>query len=227
MALGDGLTRLDSMGAHLSRLVAARICHDLGGPLGGLDAALGEALGEAGDDPTALLLARDAALVLRRRLALFRAAWTGQPAPLTLADLHHLAGGLPNVARLHLDFDGLEDASFPAAAGPVVASGLLLAAECLPGGGMLCFAGRPDGVVMLTVDGPRAGWPVGLGALLVDAEAAQDAVGALTGEAGLRTMAGPMTALLAHEAGVRAGLLLAPQPERAPPLLLDFSRIAR
>lgn len=220
--MGGGVTRFAGMRTQLSRLVAARICHDLAGPLGGLDAALGE----AGDDPAALPLARDAASVLRRRLALFRAAWTGQPAPLTHADLRHLAGGLPNAPRLHLEFADLEDVSFAASAGPVVASALVLAAESLPGGGMLAFAGRPDGVAVLTIDGHRAGWPVGLGALLADAEAARDAVAALAGEAGIRTMAGPMTAMLAHEAGVRAGLLVAPRPERVPPLLLDFSGIA-
>jgi histidine phosphotransferase ChpT len=214
------------MGAHLSRLVAARICHDLAGPLCGLDAALTEVGGETGDDPTALSLARDAALVLRQRLALFRAAWAGQAARLNHLELRDLAGGLPNAPRLHLDFDDLEDVSFAAQAGPVVASALLLAAESLPGGGTLAVAGRPDGAVVLTVDGPRAGWPVGLGAILADAQAARAAVAALTGVAGLRTMAGPMTAMLAHEAGARAGLLLAPRPERVPPLLLDFSGIA-
>ncbi len=204
----------------LAQLVAARICHDLSSPLGGL----GAALGEAAEDPSALGLAQDAALVLRRRLALFRAAWGGQPAVLTHMALRDLAGGLPNAPRLHLELDGLAaKPAFAPTAAPLVISALLLGAESLPGGGMLALAGKPDGMVVLTIAGARAAWPAGLGAMLAHVEAAWEAIDALAVPAGLRTLPAPMTALLAHEAGVRAALLLSAQAEQVPPLLLDFS----
>jgi histidine phosphotransferase ChpT len=206
----------------LAQLVAARICHDLSGPLGGL----GGALDEAAADPGALALAREAALVLRQRLALLRTAWGLPPARLTQAVLRDLAGGLPNASRLQVEFVNLEPGSFSPAAGPVVASALLLAAESLPGGGVLAVAGKPGGVVILAIAGLRAAWPVGFGAMLAGKAAAQEAIDELAGAAGLRNLAGPMTALLAHEAGVRAALLLAAKAEQAPPLLLDFSGVA-
>jgi histidine phosphotransferase ChpT len=221
--VGVDLSRIDgTASARLAQLVAARICHDLSSPLGGL----GAALGEAAEDPSALELAQDAALVLRQRLALFRAAWGGQPAPLTHAAVRDLAGGLPNAARLHLELDSLAPTPhFAPTAAPVVASALLLAAESLPGGGMLALAGRPDGTVVLSIAGARAAWPAGLGVMLAHAEAAWEAIAALDGAAGLRTLPAPMTALLAHAAGVRAALLLAAQAEQLPPLLLDFSAV--
>jgi len=203
-------------------LVAARICHDLSGPLAGL----GGALDEAADDPAALALARDADRALRQRLVLFRTAWSGQPAPLTHAALRDLAGGLPNAARLQVEFGDLARGVFASATGPVIASALLLAADSLPGGGVLALAGKPDGAVVLTIAGPLAAWPVGLGAMLADRAAARQAIAGLAGATGLRSLSGPMTALVADQAGVRAALLLAPQAEQTPPLLLDCSAVA-
>jgi hypothetical protein len=215
------LGQLDGLAsARLAQLVAARVCHDLSSPLGGL----GAALGECAEDPSALALAQDAALVLRRRLALFRAAWGGQPAPLTHAGLRELAAGLPNAPRLHLELDGLATSpAFAPAAAPVVASALLLAAESLPAGGMLSLAGKPEGRVVMTIAGTRAAWPTGLGAILAHVEAAWEAIASLAAPAGLRALPAPLTALLAHEAGARVGLLLAAGTEQVPPLLLDFS----
>jgi histidine phosphotransferase ChpT len=204
----------------LSQLVAARICHDLSGPLSGL----GAALGEAEEDPGALDLAQDAALVLRQRLALFRAAWGGQPAPLSRAVLRDLAGGLPNAPRLHLDLDGLADTgAFSPRAAPVLAGALLLAAESLSGGGKLDLSGWPSGVVVLTIAGPRAAWPGGLAAMLASAEAAWEAIGQLAPPAGLRALPAPLVALLAREAGVAAELLAPQKPDQPAPLQLDFS----
>jgi len=219
--VNGGDSRVDgAVAVRLAGLLAARLCHDLSGPLGGLGAALGEAAG----DRSALLLAQDAALVLRQRLALFRAAWGGAGARLRRAALRDLAGGLPNAARLSLELDDLaERPEFAPAAARVLLSALLLAAESLPGGGMLALAGDPGGVVLLTIAGPRAAWPVGLGAMLADADAAWAALGELSGPAGLRVLPAPLLALLAQDAGVRAALLLAPAAEAAPPLLLDFS----
>lgn len=219
--MGGGVTPGAGAAAlRLASLFASRLCHDLSSPLGGL----GAALGELADDPSALPLAQDAALVLRQRLALFRAAWGGGPVALSHATLHDLAGGLPNASRLQVELDALEeDPPFSPPAARVVLNAMLLAAESLPGGGMLALAGNPARSVVVTIAGPRAAWPVGLGAMLANADAAWAAVGEVAGPAGLRTLPAAVTALLAHEAGIRAALLLAPRAELAPPLLLDFA----
>jgi histidine phosphotransferase ChpT len=226
VAVDDGGTQARGpVALRLALLLAARLSHDLSGSLGGL----GAALGEAAVDPDALALAQDSAHVLRQRLALFRAAWGGGTGALGREALRRLAAGLPNASRVHLELDALEDrpALAPAAA-QVLVSAMLLAAESLPGGGMLALAGRPGGGgrVAVTIAGPRAAWPVGLGAMLASAEAAWEAIAALEEPAGLRVLPAPMTALLAREAGVRASLLLAAGAELVPPLLLDFSAVA-
>ena len=139
--------------------------------------------------------------LLRQRLALFRAAWGGQPAPLSRAVLRDLAGGLPNAPRLHLDLDGLADTgAFSPRAAPVLA-----------------------GALLLTIAGPRAAWPGGLAAMLASAEAAWEAIGQLAPPAGLRALPAPLVALLAREAGVAAELLAPQKPDQPAPLQLDFS----
>ncbi len=206
----------------LALLLTARLGQDLSGP----QARLAAALGALPHDPGALALAQDAASVLRRRMALFRAAWGGEPGELRPGALRELAGGLPNAPPLQVELDALADEpAFAPAAAQVVASAMLLAAESLPGGGMLAVAGEPRGVVIVTIAGPGAAWPSGLGAMLARAEAAWEAVARLAVPEGLRLLPGPMTALLAHQAGVRGGLLLAGHAEPTPPLLLDFSGV--
>jgi len=224
LAVAGGVTSIDGAAAlRLATLLASRLCHDLSSPLGGL----GAALGEVGDDPSALPLAQDAALVLRQRLALFRAAWGGSGlAGLRRPALLDMAGGLPNASRLQVELDALQDdPPFAPAVARVVVSAMLLAAESLHGGGMLALAGNPAGSVVVTIAGPRAAWPAGLGAMLASPETAWEAVAGLVAPAGLRLLPAPVTALLAHEAGVRAALLLAPRAELVPPLLLDFAAV--
>ncbi len=222
--MAGGLTQHDDATVLLlSQLVATRICHDLSGPLGGL----GAALGEIEDDPTAVDLAREAALVLRQRLALLRTAWGMAPAPMRRAALRDMAGGLPNAPRLRLELDALaDDAAFQPAAARVMASALLLAAESLPGGGMVALTGSPDGVVVVTIAGPRAAWPVAFGAMLANVAEARGGAAALVASPGVRGLPAPLTALLAHQSGVHAALLLAGNAEPVPPLLLDFSGVA-
>lgn len=219
--MGGGVTQVGgATTVRLATLIAARLIHDLGGPLGGL----GAVLAEAAEDKAALGLANDAATVLRRRLALFRAAWAGEPPPLDRAGLLDLAAGLPNAPRLHVIVEALaQQPPFAPAAAQVIANVLLLAAESLPGGGMLALAGNPAGTVVVTIAGPRAAWPAGLGAMLADPAAAWAAVAALELPGGLKLLPAPLTALLARAAGVRASLLLAGSAEPVPPLLLDLS----
>jgi histidine phosphotransferase ChpT len=208
----------------LAHLLATRLCHDLSGPLAGL----GAALGEVPDDPGALPLAAEAMLVLRRRMSLLRLAWGDPPDSLERAQLPDLAAGLPNAGRLRLELAGLAaEPAFPPAAARLLANVLLLGAESLHGSGMLALAGSAAGQVVVTIAGPRAAWPAGLGAMLATAEAAWRAVEAVQPPDGPWALSGAMTTLLAHASGVRAALLLARAAEQAPPLLLDFSAMQR
>lgn len=213
----------DEATLRFARLLAARLCHDLGGVLAGLVAALGE----VPDDPQALPLAVDAAGALARRVALLRTAWGEDPAPLDCARLGALAGGLPNAGRLRI-VCRLQppDADLPAATVRLLANVMLLAAESLPRGGTLEMTGEAGGRVLVQIDGARAGWPPGLGALLASPPAARLALEALHGAAGVRGLQSPLTAVLAHQGNIAASLLLSATAGQPPPLLLDFTKAA-
>jgi len=204
-------------GLRLTELLATRLAHDLSGPISGLCAALGEARA----DGEALALAEEAAATLRRRLALYRAAW-GAPSALAGGSLREMAAGLPSAHRLRLDLAGpIEAAALAPEAARLLLNLLMLAAESLPRGGAITLEGDPAQDVVLGIDGPRAGWPEGFAALLGDAEAAWAALPAAP--RGPRMQAA-LTALLAHRAGARLRLLLGAAPEAAAPLLVELRR---
>lgn len=202
-------------GLRLAELLATRLVHDLSGPTSGLCAALGEARADA----EALALAEEAAVTLRRRLALYRAAW-GAPAALSGSGLRAMAEGLPNAHRLRLDLAGpIEGAVLPPEAARLLLNLLLLAAESLPRGGAVTLEGDPAQDLVLGIEGPRAGWPEGFSAMLTDADAAWTALPSVP--RGPRLQAA-LTALLAHRARARLRLLLGAAAEAAPPLLIEL-----
>jgi histidine phosphotransferase ChpT len=212
-----GLDRSDrSLALRLTELLATRLCHDLSGPLGGLAAALGE----VGADEEALPLAKEAAAALRRRLALLRAAW-GAPTALDAAALRDLTEGLPNARRIEIAMQGpIAEATLAPVAARLLLNVLILAAESLPAGGVMALEGDPgsgSGIV-LRLAGPRAGWPEGFGAMLADPPTAWAAIAA-AGEARPARLQAVLTALMIHDAGARARLLLGPSAEPAPLLL--------
>ena len=84
----------------LPAALAARICHDIAGPLGALSATL-ELLAEDGD-PEALAIARESATMLSARLRLLRAAWAEEVEVPGTRVMQILAGGLPNAERLRV-----------------------------------------------------------------------------------------------------------------------------
>jgi hypothetical protein len=216
---GEPAFAVPASALRLSQLFVTRLCHDLSSPLSGL----GAAIGELPHDPEALSLAVDAAQALARRIALLRAAWGDELPALSADDLRTLALGLPNAARIQVRLAGLTaDQPFSPSAGRLLVNVMLLAAESLPGGGTLELSGNTTGQVVVCIVGKRAAWPAGLGALLASSEAAARAADALQGSTGVRGLQAPLTALLAHEAGIRASVLLAGTAERVPPLLLDL-----
>jgi histidine phosphotransferase ChpT len=207
----------------LAELLAIRLCHDLSGPLGTLMGSLEMVNDDPEESGEALALAGEVATSLARRLRLFRAAWGGSIAAQSPADLEALAAGLPNAQRVAVDLGRLRAGSdIPPAAARLLLNVLLLAGESLPAGGSITVAGEPAGDIMVAIAGARAAWPAGLAAMLTSEDAAWAAVGR-PGPDGPRLLQGPLTALLAHAAGIRLSMLQG-GPSEAPPLLLSPPR---
>jgi histidine phosphotransferase ChpT len=202
----------------LAELLAARLCHDLSGPLN----TLGGVLELARDDPRmladAVAEAGAAAVTLTRRLRLLRAAWGGLGDPLSTADLTLLSDGLPG-NRLRIDLDGLQPRMFEAAAARLVLNVLLLGAGCLPFGGVVALSTAAGHDVIATIDGPRAGWPQGFAALLADLDLAWQSLALIDP----RDLQAAITTLVAQESGLRVSFLMAGRPQDAPPLLLSLA----
>jgi len=199
--------------------LCARLCHDLSTPLGALVGALETASGEGGggDRMSGLAQAEASAAAMNRRLRLLRAAWAGGEGELDVQTLRSLSAGLPGRSRLELDFSGLAPGiAFAPDAGRVVLNMLMLAAESLPAGGAISLAGDPRHAVSVSISGPRAAWTPGLAICLSDPDALDRQFGAP------RLLQGPLTALIAHTAGLRLSLLLG-AADLAPPLLLTIA----
>ena len=205
---------------HLAELLCARLCHDLSSPLGALVGVLEIARDEQPDGEP-LALAEDMAVDLAQRLKLLRAAWGTDAGEVDAARLRGLVECLSASRRVRLDLSGLATRSvFSSPMARAVLNLVLLAAECLPGGGTVALSGSPAKSVLVTIAGPRAAWPTGLANWLLDeAEAWQ----AMTADP--RRLQGPFTALLARALGLRLTIMLPASPtgdaDAAPPLLLS------
>ena len=120
---------------HLAQLLCSRLCHDLVGPAGAVNAGL--ELAEDGDlDGDALDLVTSSAAEVTRRLAFFRIAFG--------AAGEMLAGGK---AELEWPESSHAPDSLPAGVGKVLLLMILLASECLPRGGAVTVhtAALPEG----------------------------------------------------------------------------------
>ncbi len=170
----------------------------------------------------ALDIAAKAAAGLASRLRLLRAAWTGGAEALDITALRALCAGLPR--QVWADFAGLPaEQRFPAGPARVLLNVLLLAAESLPKGGVVTLGEAGPDTVLVVPRGQAAAWPPGLAAWMADPAPAWRAATS----AAPRLLQGPLTALLAHGAGVRLSFALAADAETAPPLLLRFDEAAR
>lgn len=205
----------------LAELLIGRLCHDLAGGLGTVAGALDLARLERDGDTEALGLAADAAIAGVRRLRLLRAAWGGGDGALTLADLRQLATGLAK-PRLAVALDGIEAAEgFTAGGARLLLNVLLLGTECLPRGGRLTVNGDVGGEILVRIEGPGAAWTPGLPACLADPAAAWAAVEACGDDGeGLQCA---MAALVAHDTGLSASVLMSVQGRTVPPLLLRLT----
>ncbi len=205
----------------LAEALAARLCHDLAGVLGTLMGALELASEDAAMQEEALPMALQAGIVLGQRLRLMRAAWAGEGCAMDGADLSTLAGGLPQGRRIQARLDGLSlTRPFTAEASRLVLNLLMLAAESLGGEGILTLSEAPGGSLVLAIAGPRAAWPQGLLGQFADIAQAQ----AAATTCGPQHLLGPMSALVAHAAGLRVSALLGPG-DAASPLLIEIGEI--
>jgi histidine phosphotransferase ChpT len=214
-AMPDETARRD--GIRLAEVLAARLCHEFGGPLGTVAAALEIARGDADTAPEAIAHAGEAATAMTARLRLVRAAWAGGVDDLDVAGLHVLCGGLPS--QVAVDPDGLATARFLPPAARLVLNVVLLAADCLPRGGRISLGAAGPSATLVVLHGRDAAWPAGFSAWIADPASAWRAAST----AGPRTLQGPLTALLAHLAGARLSFAFGRDPEGAPPLLMQVS----
>ena len=223
----------------LAELIAARICHDLSGPIGPMAGMLELAREDPEAAGEALALVTETAAALIARIRLLRAAWGGDCGALDVEAIGALVASGLGRKRVTIDLSGLArsgdlsglartgDLSGPARTGhgqPPLAPAtarlllnvLMLGTESLPGGGTLACAGELDGDILITITGPRAAWPAGLAACLADPGAA----GPMLQDP--RSLQVPLIALLASRPGPRLSLLFgAAAGETAPPLLIS------
>jgi histidine phosphotransferase ChpT len=201
----------------LAGALAARLCHDLAGPLGTVSGALD--LAERAD-AEALALAREATTDLAHRLRLYRACWAEGAGPGSVAELAALAQGLAH-RRVRLDVGGLPgQARMRPEFGRVVLNALLLAAEGMPRGGTVALQGDPELDVAVTLNGPGAAWPPGTAEAIANPGTALARLRQHSVTMQPRAVLAPLTALLAAREGLRLGLLMGPASVQAPPLLI-------
>lgn len=195
----------------LIELTSATLWHDISDLVGSLDHAVSSPVNGSACSPELPKAARDTAHALTARLQLRHAAWGPVGEPVTLARLRSLAGALPE--QVAVDASTLDpNTVFPAAIGRIVVNLLLLAADSLPSGGTVVLAGVPDDL-FVRIAGPAAAWPAGMAVCLSDEAEARSALTAW------RNPQMALTALLAHESGIRLSVLLSPTAQNDPAIL--------
>jgi histidine phosphotransferase ChpT len=208
----DAQLHHDRMCLELASALCARLCHDISSPLGTLSGTLELASEEPEQAEEALALAGEAATFMVNRLQLLRAAWAGDCGPMNRSRLAGLTAGLPG--RVKAKLDELSPGPFDGPLARVLLNLLMLGAEALPSGGVVALSGEPATGIILTVEGRSVRWDAGLASALLDPPSAP--------ATDPRMVQMPLTARLAHAAGLRLSFLTAAThgPDSAPRLLL-------
>ena len=168
----------------VAQLLSSRLCHDLVGPIGAVNAGL-ELLREGfEDEQKALGLVSDSAGEVSRRLTFFRFAFGlggGEKGETPLSQARDLAVGLLSTGKVVLDWPGDAPgdagASLQATAVKVILNMVLMASESLPRGGAVGieFAVLDEGLgVAVTATGEDARLREDLQSALAEGAAAED-----------------------------------------------------
>lgn len=172
---------------HLAQLLCSRLCHDLVGPAGAVNAGL--ELAEEGEmDADALDLVTSSAAEVTRRLAFFRIAFgaaggkASAVGTLSLNEARELAAEILAGGKLELDWPESSHApdSLPAGVGKVLLLMILLASDCLLRGGAVTVhtAALPEGMgLAVSAQGTGASLKPDLAAAL-DPDASEDVLNA-------------------------------------------------
>lgn len=150
-----------------AQLLCSRLCHDLVGPVGAINAGLellAEASGPYGADGAdgAFELVNRSSGEIARRLAFFRTAFGlggGAASGASLAETRRLTRDFLAGGNVSLDWPDDEEAALSPGAAKLLLNLVLLGSECLPRGGGLAvrFAELPEGLgVALVAGGPGA-----------------------------------------------------------------------
>lgn len=204
---GTGASAAEADAAfRLGEIIAARLCHDVSGPLSiiGNAAELARLEAEAGSGGgEAMAMMREGAEAIAARVRLQRAIFTAATPPLAVAEIARLAGGIVGGGSATLDLAGLAPGTvFVPEAGRAVLAALVVAGEALTRGGTIaCHGGAND--VAFAVTGTNASWSPSLTAALGGADPVATAIAG-----GSRELMGPMAVLLARKAGYTPALLM-------------------
>ncbi len=125
----------------VSQLLCSRICHDLVGVSGAVNAGI-ELMGEGEDDGGALALTEKSAAQIARRLAFFRVAFGfggGDQTDIGKDEVKALAEGWLDDGKIALEWtgDSADGSSLSGACARVLLNIVLMAGETLPGGGTI------------------------------------------------------------------------------------------
>jgi len=188
----------------LAEVVAARLCHDLSGPLSIITNAAEVARLEGGrEGGQAMALMLEGGRGIADRVKLLRALFGPPVGPLSAGELGTLTRAALGGGRVVVDLSAIPANSvFPAAAARALLAAIAVAAEALPRGGTIrCLGSAEDFAV--AVEGAGARWPEHLTAVLAGADPVATAV-----EGGARGLMGPWLALTARAAGLAPALLM-------------------
>jgi histidine phosphotransferase ChpT len=191
----------------LAELVAARLCHDLGGPLSiisnAAELARLEGEREVRQASEAMALMLDGAAAVAARVKLSRALFGPATGAFSAEDLAAMTRGVIGGGRVEADLSRLAPGTvFGAEASRAMLAALVVAGEALPRGGVVQAHGGADDVALM-LEGTNAAWP----ASLTEALAAEDPV-AVAVAGGSRALMGPMLVMLARGAGWQPILLM-------------------
>ncbi len=149
----------------LSQLLCSRLCHDLVGAAGAINAGI-ELLNEDPSDIAAPLgLMETSAAQVTRRLSFFRVAFGsagGPDSPVDADNLRGLIEGYLEDKKLDLDwrlldFDGAQPSQV-SASGKLLCLLMIVAGDCLPRGGILSVHVAPlEGGIGIAVEGRGTG----------------------------------------------------------------------